>query len=319
MLKIQRILGEIVKIVLVVLIAIVFVFMVPNESYAAENQDTAQEFVVATSLKSIGEIDKQIGTYELDFWFSMYSEGRDLLNEPPPEIDFINGRNIDFSSQYLGSNIFEERVQGTFVGEMDFHDFPFEKIKLQIQLEPATPMTTEHVILSIDPASGIDETANVPGWFISEPTFTVVENDYNNGDIYSRYIAEYVVERSPIGIFLKIILPVLIVVGISFVAYIIPRNYEVVAALALLPLVAVVFLHINALNELPPLGYLTIFDKIMIISYAMIANNVICTGRQVRSDEFSSKESAWSINNFHLKLSPIIGIAVGIVLFIGIV
>lgn len=307
------------KIALVILLVVAFVFMVPATVFAAENPDAPQEYVVAISLKSVGEINKQIGTYDLDFWFSIFSEGRDLLYDPPPEIDFINGRNVDYSSQYLGSNIFEERVQGTFVGEMDFHDFPFEKIKLQIQLEPATPMTTEHVILSVDPASGIDDTANVPGWFISEPTFTVVENNYSNGDTYSRYIAEYVVERSPLGTFLKMVLPVLIVVGISFVAYIIPRNYEVVAALALLPLVAIVFLHLDVLDELPPLGYLTIFDKIMIISYAMIANNVICTGRQVRSDEFSSKESAWSINNFHLKLSPIIGIAVGIVLFIGIV
>lgn len=134
-----------------------------QNAFAVEVSDEPQEYVVAISLRSVGEINKQIGSYDLDFWYSIYSEGKDLLNDPPPEVDFINGKDLDFSSQYLGSNIFEQRVQGVFVGPMDFHDFPFEKIHLTIELEPVTPFSTEYLFLSVDPASGIDSTADIPG------------------------------------------------------------------------------------------------------------------------------------------------------------
>lgn len=279
-------------------------------------ESSAKQYDVTVSLVNIGEINKQIGTYELDFWYSIYSEGDDLLINPPPEVDFINGKDEQFSSEYLASNIFEQRVRGTFVNNMDFHDFPFEKINLKIDIEPVTPWNTDHVKLAIDPASGIDSTANVPGWYVSDPKFSVTEHSYGqSGEEYSRYTAEFSVERSSLGSFLKIIFPVLIVLTISFIAYIIPENFEVSAALALLPLIAVVFLHINALDQLPALGYLTIYDKMMILVYALIANNVISTGREIRYHVYHGEQLSRKINQFHLKLSPVLGLTLGILLF----
>jgi hypothetical protein len=239
------------------------------------------------------------------------------LHDPPPEVDFINGRTLDFSSQYLGSNIFEQRVQGYFVGPMNFHDFPFEKIHLTIELEPETPFNTDCVFLSVDPTSGIDTTADVPGWTISKSTFQVVNNTYGD-ETYSRYIADFPVERSPIGSFLKIIFPVLIVTGVGFVAYIFPKNFDLQAAIALLPLGAIVFLQVNTLDQLPPLGYLTLYDKMMVIVYALIANNVVAIGRQVTIEEQENERTSYPISKFHLKISPIIAIVLGIVLFVGI-
>jgi len=305
------------KIILPIIFGIVFLGLIgfSEDAFAVEVSDEPQEYVVAISLKTVGEINKYVGSYDLDFWYSIYSEGRDLLYDPPPEVDFLNGKDIQFLSQYLGSNIFEERVQGTFFGEMDFHDFPFEKVHLRVELEPVTPFNTDYVVFSVDPKSGVDTTAHIPGWFISEPTFKIVENTYGVGETYSRYVAEFTVERSPLGSFLKIMLPILIVVGISFVAYIIPENHDIVAILALLPLVAVVFLHVNTLDELPPLGYLSIFDKIMIISYALIANNAVASARQIRMSVYKNQEEAWKLNNVHLKISPILLAVLAIILF----
>jgi len=305
------------RVILSVIFGIVFLGLIgfSDDAFAVKVSDEPQEYVVAISLKTVGEINKYVGSYDLDFWYSIYSEGRDLLHDPPPEVDFLNGKDIQFLSQYLGSNIFEERVQGTFFGEMDFHDFPFEKIPLRIELEPVTPFNTDHVVFSVDPESGVDTTANIPGWFISEPTFRVTENTYVVGESYSRYVAEFTVERSPLGIFLKIIFPVLIVVGISFLAYIIPENHAVVAEYSLLPLIAVVFLHVDTLNELPPLGYLTIFDKVILIAYALIANNIIALGREINVSVREGAVASLHINNFHLKISPIIAITLGVVFF----
>ncbi len=306
------------RVILSVIFGIVFLGLIgfSEDAFAVEVSDEPQEYVVAISLKTVGEINKYVGSYDLDFWYSIYSEGRDLLHDPPPEVDFLNGKDIQFLSQYLGSNIFEERVQGTFFGEMDFHDFPFEKVSLRVELEPVTTINTDNVVFSVDPKSGVDATANIPGWFISEPTFHVTENTYVVGESYSRYVAEFTVERSPLGSFLKTIFPILIVVGISFVAYIIPENHDIVAILALLPLIAVVFFHVSTLNELPPLGYLSIFDKIMIIAYALIANNAIASARQIRVSVYKNQEEAWRLNGVHLKISPILLGVIVVILFV---
>ena len=199
---------------------------------------------------------------------------------------------------------------------MDFRDFPFEKIKLKVDIEPVTPWNTDKVLLRVDPASGIDSTANVPGWFVTDPNFSINTKTYGTSqEEYSRYTAEYTIERSPLGSFLKIIFPVLIVLTISFIAYLIPENFDVSSVFALLPLLAVVFLHINALDQLPALGYLTMYDKMMIIVYALITNNVISTGREIRYNVYHGKQVSRSINQFHLKISPVIAISLGTVLF----
>ena len=95
----------------------------------------------------------------------------------------------------------------------------------------------------------------------------------------------------------------------------IPENFDVSSVFALLPLIAVVFLHINALDQLPALGYLTMYDKMMIIVYALITNNVISTGREIRYHVYHGKQVSRSINQFHLRLSPVIAISLGVILF----
>jgi len=107
------------------LLSLISLFSFQSPVFAQESNDQPIEYSVATSLVSIGEIDKKIGTYELDFWYSIFAEGYDLTVMPPPEVDFVNGKNEQISSQYLASNIYEQRVRGTFVNTMDFHDFPF--------------------------------------------------------------------------------------------------------------------------------------------------------------------------------------------------
>ncbi len=281
-------------------------------------EDEPEEYKVAISLIGVGEINREIGTYDLDFWYSIAPTSRNFsVDNPPPEVDFINGKTPNISPPITGPNISEKRVQGIFVGPMDFRDFPFEKIHLIIELEPVNPHTTKKVILSVDPGSGIVPTAHVIGWEITNSSFNVVNSTYDEGiSNYTRYIADYTVERNPLGSFLKLIFPILVVTGVGFVAYVFPKNFDLQAALALLPLGAIVFLQVNTLEQIPPLGFLTLYDKMMVIVYALIANNVIAIGRQVNVEEQENERNSYPISKFHIKISPIIAIVLGIILFV---
>ena len=291
------------------LILLVFAMLPISLAYAQESQ----EYQIGISLVNIGEIDKKIGTYEMDFWYSISSDA-DLIANPPPQVDFINGRILETRSEFTNPQIIEKRMLGKFSSEMDFGDFPFEKIPLQIKIEPLPQWPTTKATFTVHEASGIDQSATVPGWKIVDSDFQVLESKYGQ-NTYSQFVAEYVIQRDVLGSFLKTIFPILIILGISFVAYIIPKHYEIVTELSLLPLLALVFFHVSTIEQLPPLGYMTIFDKIMMIAYVLIMNNIIASGRQIRADEFSGKDRAWHLNNFHLKITPAIIGALGAILF----
>lgn len=278
--------------------------------------ESPDEYQIGLSLINIGEINDKIGTYEMDFWYSVSSEKIDLITNPPPDVDFINGRIDDTRSEFKNPQIIEKRMSGKFSSDLNFRDFPFEKIRLPIKIEPLPQWSTDKVVFKVNPASGVDKSASVPGWSVTESNFNIVEKKYGN-NTYSQFVAEYVIQRDPLGSFLKTILPILMVLGFSFIAYIIPKNHDIVVELSLLPLLALVFFHINTLDQLPPLGYLTIFDKLMLLSYTLIGNNVIAAGRQIRAGEFSGEDRAWYLNNFHLKMTPVIlGILIPVLFFV---
>jgi len=53
----------------------------------------------------------------------------------------------------------------------------------------------------------------------------------------------------------------------------------------------------------------------MIIVYALITNNVISTGREIRYHVYHGTQISRRINQFHLRLSPVIAISLGVILF----
>ena len=60
------------------------------------------------------------------------------------------------------------------------------------------------------------------------------------------------------------------------------------------------------INQLPPVGYLTLLDKIMIVVYALFLNNLLSMVIQMRHVDNNMKEKAVKINALMRKLMPII-------------
>ena len=299
---------------------IVFVLFTPFQSFAEMSEEEIEaeierivsengpvNFDVAILLINVGEINKYRGTYELDFWYTIISEDIDFTEIPPPKIDFTNGRIDEASSTYVEEHYFEERVRGTFYGSMDFRNFPFEKIILDVELEPVRPWTVSQGVFHVDPDSGVDITANVPGWEMGEPDFRIEEHTYEEDEeTYSRYVGTFVVERSPLGSFMKTIFPVTIITVISLISFWIPENFSARIYLTTPTLLALVFLHMSNLEQLPPLGYLTIFDKIMVPFYALFLANIVTIGMQMRLYHYKQVEKAIHFNKIMRYLIPVI-------------
>ena len=236
-------------------------------------------------LLGIGEIDKSEGTYELDFWFWININEEDDPTDftaVKPEFDFMNAKEIKLSSEIIEPHYYETRIQGTFRNAMDFRDFPFEKLNLQVTLEPVAPLDAANVNFVLDPESRIDPSVFVPGFEIGTFEIKAEEFSYDADETYDRFIANFVVERSQIGSLFKNLFPITLIAALSLIIFWIPENFTPRIYLTAPLLLALVYLHRATVGEIPSVGYMTLFDKIMTIYYVLFLNSLVSLGIQMR-------------------------------------
>ncbi|MCH9658445.1 hypothetical protein K0U27_07090 [archaeon] len=264
-------------------------------------------------LLGIGKIDKTEGTYELDLWFWVRINEK---NDPTdftvtkPEFDFVNSKEIEIESETVEPHFYEARIQGTFRNNMDFHNFPFEKLNLQMTIEPTAPNTAENVIFVLDPESIIDPAVGVPGFEIGVLQIMSKEFTYTDGEKYDRFIADFEVERSSVGSLFKNLFPITLIAGLSLIVFWIPENYTPRIYLTAPLLIAMVYLHRATVGEIPSVGYMTLFDNIMIIYYVLFLNSLLSLGIQMRLHVTSGDEG--KVKKVNRIMSYFIPIIIGI-------
>ena len=243
------------------------------------------KYETGVHLLGIGKIDKSEGTYELDFWFWVnVNEENDPVDftMTKPEFDFVNAKKIELKSEVIEPHYYETRVQGTFRNAMDFRDFPFEELNLMVTVEPTAPSTAENVIFILDPESIIDSSASVPGFEVGVFEIKTEKYTYTDGEVYDRFIADFTVERSSTGALFKNLFPITLIAGLSLMVFWIPENFTPRIYLTAPLLLSLVYLHRATVGEIPSVGYMTLFDKIMTIYYVLFLNSLLSLGIQMR-------------------------------------
>lgn len=197
---------------------------------------------------------------------------------------------------------------------MDFRNYPFDSQRVTVEVEGFEPVDRLVFTPDVD-SSGYDYLVNVPGWNLGQTTSDVIVHDYPDFS-YSRYIFSFDLERAYLSSFLKTIFPVLIITTIAMLAFwMSPTNFPPRIGLAASTLLAAVAAHLNAANQLPPIGYLTLMDKVMIVAYVLFLNNLISMVLQMRLMDHKKEEEAARVNSKMRKFMPlIIAIILGILI-----
>ena len=278
-------------------------------SSISEIGEESVSYDVYVLLTHVGKIDRKVGEYELDFWLALTTSDGDFTKEKP-KIDFVNGNIDKLSHELIQPNYYEAFVQGTFFNEMDFHDFPFEKLAMTIEIEPSAPGTVDKVILNVDPDSGIDSAAKILGWIVSDVNFEVRTHTYDETEEFYRYVALFTLEHSAIRSFFNTFFPAMGFLGVSLISFWVPKNFSSRIYLTMLPLVSLTFWHSYILNTIPTVGYLTIFDKVMIPVYVLFVNGVLSVGIQMRLDHLQKPQLVEKTNKIMRALIPILGVGI---------
>jgi len=224
-------------------------------------------------LINVGVIDRESGQSELIFWLTVVSDDVDFTKNPPPDDWYLsNGYIIDKTGQNIDPHFYKVLIRGSFFSDVDFKNYPYDEINLAIHIEPYFPITADKIIFKVNEEySRINpDTVNVPGWTMGEPSFSAYTTTYPWAD-FAHFEANFPVETSPVNVFIKKLLPPIILglfgFGTFFMSSHILQNRIAMVATCL---VGSLFFHaIFLLGELPQISYLTLADKMMISIYSI--------------------------------------------------
>jgi len=165
--------------------------------------------------------------------------------------------------------------------EIEFHRDPFDEVNLPIILEIAQPSMShkyaEVVLLPHHQANGfMGRAGSLSGYELAESTFKPFLHEYPSRfgswytPIYSQLRLEMVYEADYWSAFVNWIFPLLIIMSVVLLSPSVAGALgDVRIAIPSTALLTLIFLQQSYHDELPPLPYLTFFDQLFAVSYAI--------------------------------------------------
>ena len=256
---------------------------------------------------NIQKIDLEASTYRLDFYLWFIFNPQQITASEIGQFEFANGdpniKQIDANNSYI-----EYRVTGDFLRSFDFSLYPFESHDLTIELEH-TNFANDNLVYDIDPTSGMESTASVAGWNLGKMQSQVILHSYP-GQTFSRPIFTVTLSRPLISGVIKSVLPITIITAISLLAFVmVAEDYTQKMALGITTLLSATAFHLSLLSGIPPTGYLTFADRMMISVYILFLFNIGSAVYLMKLSRENKKEKATIFNKKAQKTLPILIIA----------
>ena len=267
------------------------------------------EVLTGVRLMNVEKVDLSANTYRLDFyiWFS-WNPGEITLKQIQ-DFEFLNGaptKDVVFVTEAEG--FVQYRVKGDFVKTFDFTRYPFESHDLVVTVEHKNMNSTALIYVS-DPDSSLDAGVSVVGWDLLSFKTSVAEHEFSDNSM-SNFLFDLRVGRPVISSLVKNVLPISVIVVISLLTFFIhPKNFGQRIGLAVSTLMAASAMHLSLLSPLPPTGYLTLADRMMLIVYIIFLFNLASSVYIMRLVDQNRVKEAENFNGFTARALGVIAIA----------
>ncbi|MEM1756601.1 MAG: hypothetical protein QW770_00985 [Candidatus Bathyarchaeia archaeon] len=294
---------NIIAITSVITLTLVFLLMATPNVKAEENLKPVT-LEVGVWLVNVEKVDLSASSYRLDFYLWFKFNPQEVSLSEVREFEFVNGLptkyevRVDEENGYL-----EYRVKGDFIKTFDFSKYPYETHTLTVELEHKS-LNASKLILKADPTSSVDEGVNIAGWEIGEFKTYVVEHSYGD-NVYSRFIFSIQIKRPTLSSFVKSVLPVTVITTISLLTFLIsPQNFGQRIGLGVTTLMSATTFHLALLGGIPPVGYLTLADKMMISIYVIFLYNLSVSVYIMKLVDMKKIDEAQKFNGKAAKFLP---------------
>lgn len=286
--------------------------------------DSTKHWHTGIVLHELGNIDTVSGTYDMTFQYYIEVFKNDTSTNfndtstnflvKPPEIDFINAigePTIELTKAFNQTeNYYDITVSGKFYSDINFEQFPFERLNLSIITEPSYNRNStesfgyddsqkDSIQLHIWPYYGLIK-PDIPtrGYQIQSYEFSTEDYKRDYGDEFSRYTANYVVEHNFGESFFKFIFPILVMTGLAFMSLLFPsEQYMTKISLNALFLLGILLFVQSVQEKLPNVGTVTAFDYIVMSSYAVLIVTIAIPAQKwkilKKYDDVKEKRNLW--------------------------
>jgi hypothetical protein len=275
------------------------------------------EVLTGIRLVNVEKVDLASNTYRLDFylWFS-WTPGEINMTQVQA-FEFLNGspsKDVVFATEAEG--FLEYRVKGDFVKTFDFSRYPFESHALVVTIEHKN-MNSTALVYTVDKDSSLDSGVNVVGWDLLSFDTYVVEHEFS-GNSFSNFVFDLRVGRPFFSSLVKNVLPITVIVVISLLTFFMaPQNFGQRIGLAVSTLMAASAFHLSLLSGLPPTGYLTLADRMMLIVYIIFLFNLAVSVYIMRLVDAKRNDDAAKFNGKAAKILVVLAVAlIAVQLFI---
>jgi hypothetical protein len=230
------------------------------------------------------------------------------------------------------------RVGGTFFFHANLAQYPFDRQSLPIELESETLDDGELMLVddgvggSADAADreghGAQAQIRVPEYKLKKveraakgvhyPT-TFGDPERKSGvSAYSRYELKMTFERESFGYFLKIVLPLLIIIAMAWLVYFLPADQiDTAASVAMTALLSTMAYNVAVSQQMPEVGYLVLSDKFFISTYALLFVSLAQTFWTFVLHSKGQAEKAFKID-YHMRwIFPLAVAVIFILLWVG--
>ena len=288
-------------------------------------------------INSVSNLDLKSKTYTADFylWFRYKGEvdadNIEFTNYAVGRLD--SGEKLELKEPIISENIEGVnykvyRLKADFHSHFSFQDYPFDRQKLAIKFTHAN-LTRKNIIYVVDTV-GIQGNSNqeilsslkkaqafnsIGDWEVKAVRFfqDILKNDSTLGNPYlldsdfhieySRFNTAIDIKRNTVSFSLKNLLPLLLMVGVSYLLLFLPFEDISVEAISGV-LLTVVFFHLALLEGLPEgIGYVVALDYAFYIIYVLIILEMllVVVGKvQIYKLQSNSAQTStlWSKNSF---------------------
>lgn len=278
----------------------------------------------------VPQLDLSSNAYLVDFWIWFRWKGSDV--DPSKTFEFMNQFEawdllkqpvyVDESGNAkpdaIGDDWFYQvfHVQARFGRPFDVRRYPFDEQELVIAIEDTNSTTQDMVYVADSGTTAIDPGLDIPGWKLLDVRARVTEAVYptNFGDPrrpvgqdrYTRFQYSILIARPVMGYLATTLLPVSIVMLITFAVFLIPSRYfEGRLGLGITSLISAVALQLTAAGDLPKTGYLVLLDHVYNLSYLVIFIATIESVIAVRLADDEREAASKRLDRWTLALSSV--------------
>jgi len=205
-----------------------------------------------------------------------------------PQIEFMNTSNPEITNLSLeiqpdGKVLLNYALSSTFRSELDLKRFPFDTQTLTVRVASFLFAPADVVFKANPGQAGFQDSGHYEGFEVLGVDAEVVQQQASAWlREYSEYRANIRVQRVSIFYIWTVFVPVLLIFVICCTIYLIPSE-ELAdrVGICLTTLLACIATQFTLSFDLPQISYLTLVDRLFIVTYAFTALNVLVAAMEV--------------------------------------